>query len=76
MERLWERIKRLNVLPGRYKGMALGVLVWVFIEFFGFFPTLLLAALMVIGFAVGRIFDRPHEWEEWVKRLLQSDPYE
>lgn len=69
-------LKTIGQLPKRYLGVMVGVLLWIFIEIFGFLPTLLLCVFTVIGYTLGRVFEDRDKWQEIVEKIWQSDPYD
>lgn len=76
MDRWLAVLGSIQHMPKRYLGIVFGIMGWILIEIFGFFPTLLLAVLMVIGYALGRIFEGRANWQDVVERIWQSDPYD
>ncbi len=70
---VWQRIAQM---PKRYFGVLAGVILWLLIEIVGFFPTLLLAIFVVIGYTLGRFFDGRANWQELLERWWNSDRFE
>ncbi len=70
---VWQRIAQM---PKRYFGALAGVVLWLLIETVGFFPTLLLAIFVVIGYTLGRFFDGRANWQELLERWWNSDRFE
>ena len=63
----------IGSFPRRYLGAAIGFILWIFLEAFGFFPTLLLVAFVVAGYALGRFADSREKWQDVIERLWQTD---
>ncbi len=76
MEKLIVFFHKVATLPRRYLGVLVGILFWLLILFFGFFPTLLLAVFVAIGYSVGKFVDDRANVQEFVHRLLQTDRFE
>lgn len=64
----------LLILKRRWQGLIAGVILWLAWMIFGFWSTLLLLVLMVVGFFVGRVLEEKRDWREVVDKLL-SDRY-
>lgn len=60
--------------PKRYHGLLVGGAFWLCWMLFGFWRTLLLLILIVIGYVVGRVFEVNQSWRELIEKLL-SDRY-
>lgn len=73
MQRFLSWLHTIESFPRRYLGLAAGFLLWIVLEIAGFFPTLLLVAFMVIGYAVGRMADSRQKWQDVIEKIWQSD---
>jgi len=69
-------LRTLRSMPRRYLGAVAGFVLWVFLIWLGFFPTLLLCALVAIGYAVGRFADSREHWQDVIERVWQSDRFD
>ncbi|PWI58786.1 DUF2273 domain-containing protein [Sulfoacidibacillus thermotolerans] len=76
MERIAQFFHKIAALPKRYLGVIAGVVSWLLILLFGFFPTLLLAVFVGIGYAIGKFADDRANVHDLVSRLWQSDRFE
>lgn len=76
MDRLREIANFIAAMPKRYLGAGIGVLAWIFLEVFGFFPTLLLTAFVAVGYGMGKLADRRANWLDVIERILQSEEYD
>ncbi|MCY0876356.1 MAG: DUF2273 domain-containing protein [Firmicutes bacterium] len=76
MDRLGEWVRALQSIPRRYIGAGAGFFLWVLFEWMGFFPVLLLCALMAIGYAVGRFADGRDHWQQVIERIWQTDRFD
>lgn len=76
MDKWVDWIRVLVAMPKRYKGAALGFIVWVLLEWIGFFQTLLLVVLMVIGYGIGRFADGREKWLEVIARMWHTDRFD
>lgn len=63
-------------IPKRWYGIVIGFVCWLLILWVGFFPTLLLAVLMSVGYAVGHFIDDRADWQEIISRIWQSDHFD
>lgn len=69
-------LQHISQMPKRYFGAMMGLILWIFIEVVGFFPTLLLVILVVIGYLLGRFFDNRSNWQDMLDRWWNSDHFE
>lgn len=76
MDRLNSFMEWVAQIPKRYIGICAGIFVWIILELFGFFPTLLLAVFVTIGYAIGKMADQRHDWLGIIERIWQSDHYD
>lgn len=73
MQRFLSWLQTIEAFPKRYLGIAIGFLLWIVLEFAGFFPTLLLVVFMAIGYAVGRLADSRQKWQDVIEKIWKSD---
>lgn len=76
MEKVSRFVQWIRRMPKRYWGVGIAVFLWILLKIFGFFPTLLLVALIIVGYEVGKIFDKRENWQDVVERFWQSDRYD
>jgi uncharacterized membrane protein len=62
----WTNLRR------RWQGFILGCLLWLFWMIFGFWWTILLLVLAVIGFVVGRVLEEHQSWKDVLDKLLSE----
>lgn len=72
MNRLLGWLQQLWHVRTRWLGMWAGVILWLVWMIFGFWATILLVILAVVGFVVGRVLEANESWKEIVQRLLSE----
>ncbi|MCI0183143.1 MAG: DUF2273 domain-containing protein [Acidibacillus sp.] len=76
MELILRFAHKVAALQKRYLGVIAGIVFWLLILIVGFFPTLLLAVFMVIGYSIGKFIDDRSNVQELVHRLWQTDRFD
>ena len=76
VDRLLSFLRGIETYPKRYIGIAAGFFCWIFIEIFGFLPTLLLAFLIAAGYVLGRVADTRERWQDVIERLWDPDRFD
>ncbi len=76
MDRWWNKIVALKTIKKRYIGIVLGIVLWAMLIWVGFFPTLLLVILSVLGYACGRFLEERDNWLEVITRLWSTDRFD
>ena len=66
----------LKTIKKRYIGILLGIVLWAMLIWIGFFPTLLLVILSVLGYACGRFLEERDNWLEVITRLWSTDRFD
>lgn len=62
----------LGNLRRRWQGLIAGIVLWLAWMIFGFWSTLLLLVLMVVGYIVGRVLEEKRDWHQVMEKLLSS----
>lgn len=70
----WMRraLDTLLQMPRRYQGLLSGIILWILWMAFGFWRTLLLLVLAVIGYIVGRVLEENQSWRVLLDKLLRD----
>ncbi|MFQ5794315.1 MAG: DUF2273 domain-containing protein [Candidatus Bipolaricaulia bacterium] len=62
-------MNRINVTP-RFLGVAFGVVIGVLFIVLGFWKTVLIALLAILGYYIGKYWESETEMRERLKKLL------
>lgn len=71
MKQFWERILSILMsLRGRSIGVGVGAILGLLYLFVGFWKVIIVLGFVVLGYAVGTVWERNEDWRDVMDRIL------